>query len=233
MTVKTSILERRQTMWRSSYLPARRAVTRGAFRPGPEALDNRTLLSTFTPINSQVVAYVEAHIAQVVGDGQCATLAQAAVQSARGVPFYKLGPFGLNSDYVWGKQVATLTPTKGNTTGILPGDILQFRNVTEVDTVTVHYKDGHTTTRVATQKPTHHTAIVTKTGGNAKNDIQVLQANVKLWDSEPLRMQHQVQGGDYWGGTSTVTINYPQYGFSITVTHTMTSGVINVYRPYK
>ena len=39
--------------------------------------------------------------------------------------------------------------------------------------------------------------------------------------------------GDYWGGTSTVTTNYPQYGYSITVTHTMTAGVINVYQPYK
>ena len=184
-------------MWRSPHLPAHRAATRRAFRPRPEALDDRTLLSTFTPINSQVLAYAKAHINQVVGDGECATLAQGAVQSAGGVPFSKLGPTGLNADYVWGKKVATLTPTSGNIAGILPGDILQFRNVIEVDTMTVRYKDGRTRTTVNTQKPTHHTAIVTEIGGNARNDIQVYQANVKLWDGESLRDQHEVQ----WGTT--------------------------------
>jgi hypothetical protein len=185
------------------------------------------------PINSQVLAYAQSHVNKIVGDGECATLARYAVQSGHGVPFYQLGPSGLNADYVWGKLVATLTPRNGSTAAIAPGDILQFTNVTEVDTMTVRYANGATSTTVSTQNPTHHTAIVSSVGGNARNDLQVLQANVKLWDGEPLSLQHAVQGGDYWGGTSTVTKNYPQYGFTITVTHTMTSGVIKVYQPYK
>jgi hypothetical protein len=196
-------------------------------------LEDRTLLSTAVPINAQVLAFAHSHINQIVGDGQCSTLAQQAVQSAHGVPFTQLGPSGLNADYVWGKLVTTLTPTNGNTAAIKPGDILQFINVTEVDTMTVHHADGRKATTTYTQTPWHHTAIVSAIGGNARNDLQVLQANVKLYQNEPLRWQHEVQSGTYWGGTSTVTTNYPKYGYSITVTHSMTSGAIKVYEPYK
>jgi hypothetical protein len=54
-------------------------------------LDERILLSHTVnvpvPINSQVLAFAKSHVNQIVGDGQCATLAQDAVQSANGVPF--------------------------------------------------------------------------------------------------------------------------------------------------
>jgi hypothetical protein len=213
--------------------PSKARASRRGVRPSAEVLDQRTVLSHMVPIGPQVLAYAQAHIGQIVGDGQCATLAVAAVSSGAGVPYYQLGPTGLNADYVWGARVATLTPSNGNTSAIKPGDILQFRNVTEVDTMTVHYKNGRTTTSINTQSPSHHTAIVEIVGGNAANDIQVYQANVQLYKGESLSAQHQVQWGDYWGGASTVTTNYPQYGFSITVTHTMTSGVIQVYQPYK
>jgi hypothetical protein len=201
-----------------------------AFHPCADSLEGRTVLST--AVNAQVLAYVKAHINQVVGDGECATLARSAIQYAGGVSFDKLGPTGLNADYVWGKYVTTLTPTNGNTAAIQPGDVLQFRNVTEVDTMVVHFKNGGTSTTVTTQNPSHHTAIVDVIGGNAPNDIQVYQANVKLWDNESWQMQHEDQWGIVFGGTGTRTFNY-QDGSSITVTHTMTSGVINVYRPYK
>jgi hypothetical protein len=203
------------------------------FRPSLETLGERTLPSSIVPINQQVLAYAESHVGQIVGDGQCATLAQDAVQSAHGVPFYQLGPTGQTASYVWGRPVTTLTPSNGNTAAVQPGDILQFNNVTEVDTMTVHYANGRSTTSVSTQAPFHHTAIVSAVGGNARNDLQVLQSNVSAYQGEPLRVQLQDQGGIYWGGSSTVTTNYPQYGFSITVTHTMTSGSIQVYQPYR
>lgn len=233
-------------MWPFSRRPSRSSSARSSrpsFKPSLEALETRNLMSATievpVAINQQVLSYAEAHVGQIVGDGnpadygQCATLAAMAVKSGGGVPYTQLGPTGLNANYVWGKLVATLTPSNGNTSAIQPGDILQLNNVTEVDTMTIHYANGQTKTETSYQYPFHHTAIVTTVGGNAGNDIQVLQANVKLSPNESLTSQQQVQGGDYWGGSSSRTTNYPQYGYSITVTHTMTSGEIEVYQPYE
>ncbi len=209
-----------------------------SFRPGCESLESRDLMShtinVAVPINAQVLAYAQAHVNHIVGDGQCATLAQDAVQSAGGVPFYQLGPTGPNASYVWGRPVATLTPGNGNTAGIQAGDILQFTNVTEVDTMIVRDARGQVLQNVTTTRtPAHHTAIVSQVGGDANRyDLQVLQANVRLFAGEPLPFQQMVQGGTVWGGTSTATTHYAN-GTSITVTHTMTGGVIQVYQPYR
>lgn len=222
-------------MWPFSRRRKRPSSNR-SFRPSLEALEDRWLPShslSIVPLNAQVLAYAEAHVGHIVGNGQCATLAQDAVQAAGGVPFYQLGPTGANAAYVWGKPVTTLTPSNGNTASILPGDILQFSNVTEVDRVTVRYANGSTSTTIYTQSAAHHTAIVSAIGGTTRNDIQVLQANVQSSPNEPLAQQLADQAGTYWGGTSTVTVNYPKYGYSVTVTQTMTSGVIQVYEPYK
>jgi hypothetical protein len=208
------------------------------FRPACESLEARDLMSHTVnipiPVNAQVLAFAKAHVNHIVGDGQCATLAADAVQSAGGVPFWQLGPTGLNSSYVWGKLVATLTPTNGNVSAIAPGDILQFSNVTEKDRMIVRDAHGRVVEDITTtQMPAHHTAIVSQVGGGVdKYDIQVLQANVQLWQGESLSMQHAVQGGIYWGGSNTYATHYAN-GSSITVTHTMTSGVIKVYQPYK
>jgi hypothetical protein len=209
-----------------------------SFRPACESLEARDLMSHTVSfpmaINAQVLAFAKAHVNHIVGNGECATLAADAVQSGGGVPFWQLGPSGLNSSYVWGKLVASLTPANGNVSAIVPGDILQFTNVTEVDTMIVRDAHGQIVQDVtSTQTPTHHTAIVTQVGGGVdKYDIQVLQANVQLWKGESLSMQHAVQGGIYWGGSNTYITHYAN-GSSITVTHTMTSGVIKVYQPYK
>jgi hypothetical protein len=209
-----------------------------SFRPACESLESRDLMShTFNipiPLNAQVLAFAKAHVNHIVGDGQCATLAADAVQSAGGVPFWQLGPTGPNSSYVWGKLVATLTPTNANVSAIAPGDILQFTNVTEKDRMIVRDAHGQVVEDITTtQMPAHHTAIVSQVGGGVdKYDIQVLQANVQLWPGEPLSMQHAVQGGAYWGGSNTYTTHYAN-GSSITVVHTMTSGVIKVYQPYR
>lgn len=227
-------------MWPFSHNPSRFPSTRSRRSNSTlrfESLENRAMmtgvLNLQLPINTQVLDFAQAHVAQIVGNGQCATLAQDAVQSANGVPLYQLGPSGPNANYVWGKLVATLTPGNANVAGIQPGDILQFSNVVEVDTMTVHNQNGTTSTSTSYQYPSHHTAIVEVVGGSFSHDIQVLQANVQDYNGEPIAAQERVQGGDYWGGSSTYHLNYPQYGFSITVTHAMTSGVIDVYQPYE
>jgi hypothetical protein len=209
-------------------------ASRRTFQPRLEDLEGRALPSlTAVPINTQVLAYARAHLGQDVGNGECTTLAQFAVQSAGGVPFYQLGPGGPTGNYVWGTPVATLTPSNGSTTAIAPGDILQFSNVVEVSTVTTHYANGASSTYTYTQWAQHHTAIVGALSGNGSHDIQVYQANFTQTANEPLSQVHADQTGTYWGGTSSITTNYPQNGYSVTVTHSMTAGTIQVYQPYK
>lgn len=230
-------------MWPFFRRPSRSTsprTNRPSFKPSLESLECRNLMShtinVAVPINNQVLDFAKAHVGQIVGDGQCATLAAAAVSSGKGTPYYKLGPTGPNADYVWGKLVTTLTPTNGNVSAITPGDILQFSNVTEVDKMTVTYANGSSKTYTSYQYPFHHTAIVSAVGGGIdKYDLQVLQSNVDLGLKIPnaSKLQLEDQGGIYWGGTHTYHIDYPSQGFSITYTHSMTSGVIKVYQPYQ
>src|SRR5689334_9418452 len=56
-------------------------------------------------INTQVLAFAKKNLGKKVGDGECATLASEAVKSAGGVSFSKLGPTGVNANYVWGRKI--------------------------------------------------------------------------------------------------------------------------------
>jgi hypothetical protein len=200
---------------------------RRRFVPSVGNLEGRTLL-TITPIGAQVLAYAQAHVNKQVGDGECATLAVNAVASGGGVSYSRLGPVGLNANYVWGSLVTTLTPGNANTSAIRPGDILQYNNVHLTDTMTVTKNDGSWTKSISTETDLHHTSIVSAIDSNTslKNDLEILESNVLTSPSPKV-----VQGGRAWGGNSTYVLHYT--GFTITVTHTMTSGTISVYRPYK
>ncbi len=226
-----------------SSRPSRPRRSSPRLRPSVSPLEVRSLLSALPTLHphtvqvpvsiaAQVEAFAQSHQLQQVGDGQCATLAADAVASAGGVPWYQLGPTGSNAAYVWGKSVTTLTPSNGNVSGIVPGDILQFTNVVMKDTMTIRYADGHSTTSTLIQSPSHHTAIVGQVeSSSGANNLSVYQSDVVGSNVG----QYVVQGGTVFGGTSTVTTHYTNQGSitSITVTHTMTQGTIQVYQPYK
>jgi hypothetical protein len=116
--------------------------------------------------NQGVLAFAKTHIGTQVGNGQCGTLAYQALNNAGAANFDVLGPTGDDADYVWGTRVATLTPASHATMGILPGDVIQFRNVL-IKTV---YPNGSWTSEQAA----HHTAIVSSVSGNT---INVLEQN--------------------------------------------------------
>jgi hypothetical protein len=118
------------------------------------------------PMNQAVLAFANSHLGAQVGNGQCAILAYQALISAGAENFDVLGPTGDGADYVWGTRVATLTPASHSTNGILPGDIIQLRNV-QIKTV---YPNGSW----STEQAAHHTAIVSSVSGDT---INVLQQN--------------------------------------------------------
>ena len=97
--------------------------------------------SEIPDINSSVVSYVKTVIDSTVGRGECWDLADQALTFA-GAQFDKTSP---DTIYIFGKQ---FNPEKEE---VLPGDIIQFENVT------VSYKDGN---MIFTENYKHHTAVV-------------------------------------------------------------------------
>ena len=144
------------------------------------------------PINAKVLAFARGKVGEKVGDGQCTSLAIAAVREA-GARRY---PFEGGGDFVWGEPVDSFREA-------LPGDILQFRdavfkgrrNVSSRRVVTWHHEYPH------------HTAIVAGVKDNGKL-VTLLHQNVGPRGSTPedrqkvreetLRADSLQDGGHVW-----------------------------------
>ena len=129
-------------------------------------------------VNQKVLAFAEANVGQKVGRGQCTDLAEAAYAAAGAESEAKLGPTGPNADYVWGTLVDTVTTSNHSLAGVLPGDVIQFRDVMLVHT---------------TKTASHHTAIVESVSGST---IQVLEQDVGDANT-PDSVRYTVQHGTY------------------------------------
>ena len=101
----------------------------------------------------------------------------------------KLGPTGPDSNYVWGTLVDTVTTANRSLAGVLPGDVIQIRDVTLVHTTTNPDGSWYTTTKTAG----HHTAIVESVSGST---ISVLEQNVGSANT-PDSVRYTVQHGTY------------------------------------
>ena len=195
--------------------------------PSVTPMEDRILLdATSVPITEQVLAFARSKVGEQVGNGQCAVLALEAVDSAKGVSMFTLTPqpFTDDTSYVWGKLVTTLTPTDGDTSGITPGDILQYKDVVLKETRTVVSPSGDRTETGGGQDGPHHTAIVSDllSDSGTGHDIGVYQQNVAG--------VQKVGPGFAWGGDYTGVKDVD--GRTITVKHTMVRGEIFVYEPY-
>ena len=144
------------------------------------------------------------------------------------MPFSKLGPTGKDADYVWGQKVTTLTTTGGSISGIKPGDIIQFRNVSFTKTVRTDFKGGGWRTETQTSSYGHHTAVVSAVHGNF---IDLLQQNVGA-NGKGADAKKVVQNGTIWGKSFTTTEKDAK-GNTVTTTYKFNGGTMWVYRPYK
>ena len=112
-------------------------------------------------LNEKVLEYARSQLGKTVGNGECTTLAIAALVAvkAKSPVDYKLPRAG---DYVWGRAIDTFDEAQ-------PGDILQFRDV----------KLEFPAPKGAAAPPpvvfAHHTAIVSANLGKGK--FKVLEQN--------------------------------------------------------
>ncbi|WP_342359336.1 CHAP domain-containing protein [Terrarubrum flagellatum] len=105
-----------------------------------------------------IVNWALARMNQIVGNGQCWTLAeQALAQNGGRTSTQIMGHINGNQNYVWGDPVADLV------NGLRPGDILQFRNYRWNDNSivrTIHPDGSWQQAGTSVQTRSHHTAIV-------------------------------------------------------------------------
>jgi hypothetical protein len=131
--------------------------------------------------------FAQGALGTMVGQGQCTDLAIAAFSAAGARSFSVLGPSGPNDDYVWGTPVATLNTGNRTTAGILPGDVIQFRDASFMHVT--HYANGSTSW--STWTASHHTAIVVSVSGSTINLIQQNAGD----SSAPVSVRETVQLG--------------------------------------
>jgi len=128
----------------------------------PVAYVSAGVTSSFTPqllsaqtVGDRMVSYLESHLGQRVGGGECAHLAVEALRASGG-KFNRLTSTTL--DYNWGTLLTRVTGYANRavysvpTAKFLPGDVIQYTNA--------RFRDG--------TWATHHTAIVASVDGNGR-----------------------------------------------------------------
>jgi hypothetical protein len=123
-----------------------------------EGCSDEVLWETNTVSGMNEVLYQQslANLGNTIGNGECSDLPDQILQNNGGKSFTDLGPTGLDADYVWGDVIATLSVDSPSLDGILPGDVLQYRDVHTSHRVT--REDGSWTS--STSEAIHHTSVV-------------------------------------------------------------------------
>jgi len=115
----------------------------------------------------RIVSYARGPRGERVGNGECYTLVNRALNRAGAKRASDYGPIGPDDDYIWGSPV--------NLDELQPGDVIQFRNYRyEIETETED--DEGTSTEEGGQERPHHTAIVETVHGDGV--VTVLEQNI-------------------------------------------------------
>jgi PAS domain-containing protein len=122
-------------------------------------------------LGSRVLAFAQSRLGRQVGDGECFTLADQALQSAGARSAASYAEISPDADYTWGHRVAL--------SALRPGDVLQFRDY-QVQTRTTYAQPGAEAAQGYTQtmrvdEREHHTAIVERVEGPT---VVLLEQNV-------------------------------------------------------
>ena len=115
-------------------------------------------------VTQQVLGYARRHNGERVGDGECATLVDRALQAAHAKSNSDYGAVTDTADYIWG--------TATTLANLQPGDIIQFRDYSFRVDVT---NDKTGASRWHAEGRPHHTAIVQSVDGDGA--VTVLEQN--------------------------------------------------------
>ena len=135
--------------------------------PAPIVLKGGNAKGTTASLGEQVVSYARQRRGQVVGDGECFTLADNALRNAGARSAGDYGTVTPDADYQWGTSVSL--------SDLRPGDVIQFRNYRYDREVETQHTDGSSETQTEFQERPHHTAIVERVG--AGGAVTVLEQN--------------------------------------------------------
>ena len=120
---------------------------------------------TLPALNARLVAFCRNRLNRRVGTGQCADLPYRALLQFGAMPRAKDAPNP--GDYVWGRRIATITPTTlKDAAKLLPGDVLQYRDVVF---------ERRTPTFWSRSTASHHTSVVARV---TPETITVYEQNV-------------------------------------------------------
>ena len=127
-------------------------------------------------LNRAIVTWVRGKLGQQVGDGECWTLVNDALNEKGAKDSYDFGAVSKTADYVWGTEITDFKTLQ-------PGDILQFKDFVEHDAtvVDITFKDGggfvegDADAPVPTKRP-HHSAIV-NSSPDGEGRIEILEQN--------------------------------------------------------
>jgi hypothetical protein len=178
-------------------------------------------------LGPQVAKFAQEQLGKKVGDGQCSTLAAAAVKAAGGRHVSTLGPTGKDANFVWGRRIVTLTPKSDSAKDVKPGDIIQFRDVAFTKKEKTTAEDGSWKTWNSDLSLPHHTAIVRAVKDNF---LEVLHQNYGP-EGTSEDAKKVVQAATIWVGSPRTS---RQSGTATTETqYSFTKGTIWVYRPFR
>jgi hypothetical protein len=139
----------------------------GKHKPGPTGLHAKGGGTATAPsMADQIVGYARRQSGTRVGDGECFTLTDRALQAAHAKSARDYGTVTPTADYTWG-AATTLA-------NLQPGDVVQFRDYSYTrEDVTANSRGTRTVER--TEGRPHHTAIVQSVDGNGA--VTVLEQN--------------------------------------------------------
>jgi hypothetical protein len=167
----------------------------GKHKPGPTGLHAKGGGTATAPsMADQIVGYVRRQSGTRVGDGECFTLANRALQAAHAKSARDYGTVTPTADYTWG-AATTLA-------NLQPGDVIQFRDY-GYERKDVTETDRETKTTEHSERRPHHTAIVQSVDGNGA--VTVVEQNSPV-RSAVRRTQLFFTSRSFKTGNTTTTI---------------------------